>query len=250
MKMKDLFRNLSLKSKLMAIIMGTSIIVLLVACTAFVVHDLITFRRTMVEDLSTLAEVIGKNSTAALTFNDAKSAEENLSALRAVPNITTGFIHNQKEQVLARYRRNVPTTSTERGKIEAADDQGASGILQMPRGTGVSHRFVGDRLHILHPILFDGEVIGAVRIESDLQKLHSRMVLYSSITVVVMILSTVLAYVLSSMLQKVVSKPILDLAATMKAVSSGRDYSIRVEKRSNDELGLLQDGFNDMLGQI
>jgi two-component system sensor histidine kinase/response regulator len=248
--MKDLFRNLSLNSKLTAVIMGTSIIVLLVACTAFVLHDLITFRRTMVEDLSTLAEVIGNNSTAALTFNDAKSAEENLSALRAVPNIVLGFIQNQNGQILARYRRTAAAAPGARAGIEAAGGRETPEILPMPKGSRVSHRFTSHHVYILHPILLDGEVIGTVSIESDLVKLHSRVALYTWITVVVMILSTVLAYFLSSILQKVISRPILDLAGTMKAVSSGRDYSIRVEKRNKDELGLLQNGFNDMLGQI
>src|SRR6202021_3081806 len=44
--------------------------------------------------------------------------------------------------------------------------------------------------------------------------------------------------------------PILDLARTAFAVSSGKDYSLRVKKWSDDEIGFLFDRFNEMLGQI
>jgi len=42
----------------------------------------------------------------------------------------------------------------------------------------------------------------------------------------------------------------MHLAQTAKAVSSRKDYTIRAQKRMNDELGQLVDGFNEMLGEI
>ena len=62
--------SLSIKRKLTLLMMLTSSAVLLLACSAFVAYELITFRQTLTRDLSTLAEIIGTNSKVALAFND------------------------------------------------------------------------------------------------------------------------------------------------------------------------------------
>jgi len=86
------FRDLSIRRKLTLIIMLTSSVALLLACAAFVSYDLYTFRRAKVHDLTTLAEIIGSNSTAALTFGDSNSAKEILGALSANQHIAAADI--------------------------------------------------------------------------------------------------------------------------------------------------------------
>lgn len=75
------FRNLSIKWKLTWIILGTSTAALLLACAAFVGFELSTFQDRMVQEISTLAGVIGENSKAALIFQDPEAAEGTLAAL-------------------------------------------------------------------------------------------------------------------------------------------------------------------------
>src|SRR6266478_6238218 len=75
------FNNISIKSKLTAIIMLTSCIALLLACAAFVTHELFTFRNNLVQELSTLAEITGKNCAAAVSFNRPDDAENTLANL-------------------------------------------------------------------------------------------------------------------------------------------------------------------------
>jgi len=48
----------------------------------------------------------------------------------------------------------------------------------------------------------------------------------------------------------VISNPILYLAEMAQRISANADYTIRVPKPGNDEIGVLYDGFNDMLEQI
>ncbi len=66
----------------------------------------------------------------------------------------------------------------------------------------------------------------------------------------VFLVSGFAALFLSSGLQRLVSRPILDLSETARAVSEGQDYSLRAAKRGGDELGGLVDAFNQMLDQI
>src|SRR5205814_977403 len=99
------FWKASIQRKQTWIIMLTCCVALLMACASFVVYDLLTFRKQMTLNLTTLANIIGNNSTAALDFNDEKAAEETLAALRAEPNIVAACLYTRMGQVFARYSR-------------------------------------------------------------------------------------------------------------------------------------------------
>jgi signal transduction histidine kinase/CheY-like chemotaxis protein len=107
-----------------------------------------------------------------------------------------------------------------------------------------------DEAAVFEDIRFNNERIGIVFIQADMAEAWSRMISYLAICGIVLLISFLLSYILSSRLQGVISDPVMELTRTMNEVSSGKNYSIRVEKKSHDELGLLVEGFNEMLAQI
>jgi signal transduction histidine kinase len=226
-------RDASIQRKLTVIIMLTSSVALLLACGAFVTYDLITFRGELVRELSTLAEIIGTNSTAALAFNDKHSAEETLAALSAERHIVTVYIYAKDGRVFAEYqRRDRPRE------------------MSPPEPQGDSYHFEDDHLALFRRVTLDGEVIGTIYIQSDLQAMPSRLRRYAGIVIAVLWASSFVAFLLSSRLQRVISEPILQLAQTARLVSTEKNYAVRAVKYGQDELGLLIDGFNEMLTQI
>ncbi|RKZ53095.1 MAG: hybrid sensor histidine kinase/response regulator [Candidatus Parabeggiatoa sp. nov. 3] len=93
-------------------------------------------------------------------------------------------------------------------------------------------------------------MVGIVHLQSDLDALHARFLWAGGIVASVFFVSLLLAFVLASKLQHLITAPIYSLLATMKVVSDDKNYSIRGQKQSDDELGSLIEGFNKMLGQI
>ena len=81
-------------------------------------------------------------------------------------------------------------------------------------------------------------------------ELAARLQRYLGILAGVTLVSLLASLLLASQLQKVISRPILHLAEVETRVSREKDYSVRAVKEADDELGVLIDGFNDMLGQI
>src|SRR2546426_585812 len=227
------FRDLSIRRKLTLIIMLTSSVALLLACAAFVSYDLYTFRQAKVHDLATLAEIIGSNSTAALTFGDSNSAQEILGALSANQHIAAACIYMGDGRVFAKYLRGDP-----------------SARFSPPERQKDGSRFGKSELTLFRKITLDGEKIGTVYLRSDLAEIAERVNRYAAVLALVMLGSSVVAFLLSSRLQRAISEPILKLAWTVKIVSTEKNYSICAVKESEDELGLLIDGFNEMLGQI
>jgi signal transduction histidine kinase len=230
-------RDYSIKKKLTLMNMLISGATLLLACTAFGAYELTTFRETMVRSLSIQAQIIGANSASALLFNDAKSAENTLLALRAAPMILSGGIYTLAGEPLAMYWR------------------GAGGhTLPLPpfsAGQTEEHWFAGKELMLIRSIVFQGKLIGTVYIRSDLQELNDRLVRYTGIVAVVLSLSLMAAFLLSTMLQRAATQPILKLAEAAKIVSLKKEYSVRAPTTDkNDEVGLLIESFNEMLSEI
>ena len=87
-------------------------------------------------------------------------------------------------------------------------------------------------------------------IESDMQQWNARLTRYTGIVMVLMLGSAVVALLLSSRLQRVISEPILRLEEAMRRVSAEKSFSLRAAKSQNDEIGSLIDGFNAMLAEI
>jgi len=223
---------MSISRKLKLVIMVTTSVALLLACAAFVAYDLISARRSMASDLSTLAKVIGTNSTAALAFSDSESAKDLLSGLSPKQNIAAARLSLDSGEVFAEYVR-------DRGFVPPVPDQNAYGS-QFYRGYLVA----------CEPVVLDSEVIGRVCLVSDLNALRDRIVQYFGVVALVLSASLLVAFLISSRLQRMISGPISHLARTARAVSVEKDYTIRATKHGRGELGTLIDGFNEMLGQI
>ncbi len=100
-----MFRNLSITRKQMVIATVASSVALFLACAAFVIYDVVSFRRVMADNLSSLAAVIGDSSTAALTFNDPSVAREVLNSLSNQPHIVAACTYDKNGRPFAHYRR-------------------------------------------------------------------------------------------------------------------------------------------------
>ncbi len=98
-------RSLSIRGKLTLMIMAGSGLALLLASAAFILYDSYTFRTAKIQDVATLAEIVGANCTGALTYQDANSATEVLSALASKKQISEASIYDRQGQVFARYLR-------------------------------------------------------------------------------------------------------------------------------------------------
>src|ERR1017187_3192468 len=227
------FQDISIKRKLRLIIMVASIVALLLVSGGFVTYELVTFRQTMTRDLSALAEVIGNESTSALSFEDQGRAEEILGALKGKKQIVAAALYDANGHILAQYQQ----TNTASNCLPAAPGQPGVRVES-------NSRILFQGIHL------QGDLVGTLYLKSDLEEMSERLRRYAAIILLFMLASTVITYFLSSALQRVISRPIFHLAETARTVSVDKNYSVRATKHGNDELGRLIDGFNEMLSQI
>src|SRR5688572_5637232 len=156
-------RDASLRHKVTAIVMTTSLVALVMAATGFIVYDRISFRDGLVNQRSLLADMVGATSLAALAFQDQVEGRELLKALRVEPHVTGAAIYDVRGDLFASYARGgVPSFAAP----PVASDRAI---------------FQNDRLLVFRRIVLDGKTIGTVHIESDLDELQTRLRRYVAI---------------------------------------------------------------------
>ena len=219
-------RDIPIKQKLMIIIMATTTAALLLAGAGIVASDAFLFRSYLQRDLSGLARMAADNSTAALEFDDRQVAAETLAALRARTHLVSACIYKSDGTVFAKYTR--PDARSGCPAAEARD----------------ALRFTSGGLTVSRAITLAGRRVGTFVLLSERVKLNGATVLG------VLLVSSVIAFLLSSKLRDVIATPISRLVGAATVVSETGDYSVRAQRLSGDELGVLVDTFNAMLAGI
>ncbi|KAA0890403.1 ATP-binding protein [Oryzomonas rubra] len=245
-------QNLSIRRKMTVLIMLICGIALVAASLAFVIREAHGIRAAEKEDLASLAEIIGTNSAAALMFNDSKAAQETLAALSAKSSIRAAYVLDGADHVFTSYLSATEVTKKFPFGILDASAPPAANHVALQRIRSEADRLLGlsGYFSIAKPVVWDGQKVGTVLLLSDTSVFINH--LYSTLisTTVVLAGSFLLIYWLSSRLQRLISDPVLLLSDAMKRVSRKKDYSIRVVRETDDELGELMSGFNAMLEHI
>ena len=227
-------QNLSIKRKLMLITMLTSSIALLLSSASFLIYDLISFRHLLTQDLATQAEIIGYNSAAAMAFRDEPAATATLAALTAKDDIVAAVLYSPDGKMFAHYFRT---------------EKSLPAVLPA-RSQGKGHHFQNGYLEVFQDVTLNGEHLGTLFVQSDMRQWSLRAKRYASIFFVFVFVSGFFALLVSSKLQRVISRPILHLEDTIRMVSANKNYQVRAVKTYGDEIGRLIDGFNTMLSEI
>jgi two-component system, sensor histidine kinase len=273
--MKGLFRNASIRIKLMLIIGLSALFALLLVGSAISIAEHITRKHETQQNLSSLADIIAWNNQATLTYADAKSANESLKVLETQPGIVAAFLYNPDGAVFAEYKKafqaddqlngsrialiikdDLPVPSEQTSNISAMRQWSNKFFGFSSRRTlqsGHSEVTLYDRygqLHLFRPVCIDNQVIGIVHLVDNLHRLNAFLTDFYWIIASIVFFTLLFILFISTRLQRIFSVPLLELMQAMKSVASEKKFTTRVIKTSNDEFGQLVDVYNDMLDEI
>jgi two-component system, sensor histidine kinase len=234
MKLSFNFKDISIRIKIIFLILVITFIALLLSGIIFFAYDKSQFEIQTLNDLTILTDVIGNINTGAIVYNDKLTANESLSALVFDKNINYALIYNITKDTIAEYIKDSSIVT------EAV-------IPIVSRDTFI---FKENALLVYKSISLGNETIGSILIESSLDEFKNRISIFINIMSIILLISLFIAFLLSVRLQRIISEPILRLATIMKEISRNQDFSIRISKKGNDEIGELISGFNSMLTQI
>ena len=225
-------RGSSIRSKLMLVVLATTLTALGVVAFALVVYETQNFERTTAAGLMTQAQLLGTASAAALIFDDPVAARENLALLKVQPQIRSAAIYTASGRLFASY---------------GAADVPGTGFARQPQADGFA--IENDEIVVFRRIAQDQEFLGSVFLRAA-YGLDARLRDYMGILGLVLIGSLALALLLSAALQRAITRPILAVTNVARQVIERRDFSLRVDKTTHDEVGYLVDAFNAMLAEV
>jgi len=226
-------RRASITSKLTMLLALSSGIALLLSCFGFVVNDISLLRKNKVDELTSVAQVLASNCTAALAFFQPAPAEELLNSLTQRHTVEYAYLFDADREIFARY-------DGAKRKVNAPEYPAEMG-----------HSFSSDGfLTIAVPVMEGEDQLGVMVLCATVSELQGQIYRYVGIATAVTLASLLVAVLIGSRLQRFISDPLVTLAATIHRVKEDGDYSIRVEKPSDDEIGDLYEEFNAMLSRI
>jgi signal transduction histidine kinase len=221
-----------IRRTLMQVIFLSCGAVLAITVTAFFGYELLTFRHTSVQQLQTLSKAIASNSTAALAFENPVDAGVVLGALKADPHVVEAVLYDNQGKVLATHPLDLPTARFP------------------PQPGRAGYEFSRSRLRGFEPVIEKDRQLGILYVESDLDAVYQRLLLYALIAAVVTAIAVLVARLFARHLEFRLLQPIHALTDTARAVSDRNDYTVRAVRSGAYELDLLTDTFNHMLQQI
>ena len=228
--MRHWFRDLPIRRKLVLMTLASSVIALVFAGVGVFAWDVVQYRREITRDLTAQARTIAENSTASITFEDPRSAGETLAVLEIHPNVEYACMFRADGSLFATYFRD---------------------------GGGACPAAAGDMLdvgwrdsQIIAPINFNGRRIGSLLIHRDMTDVIERLSVLGAILTALLAFAVLLAALVGHRMQRTIADPLLALAKTARVVSDTKNYSLRGDVRSNDEVGTVVLAFNDMLDRV
>ncbi len=236
--MMHFLRNIPIRTKVTAMIALASTGVLVLALAVVMTKDYLNLRGDQLDQLTTLARVVGGNSTAAVAFDDRDAAAESLRTLSTTPQIKYAFIWS-KDHVMASFTRSG-------GPL----DKAVAAALMLHAAVPQELRTGEQDMYARVAIVLDGDEIGTLYVVSDLSRLYARIQEYIWIGLGVLGSAIFVALLVSVLFGRAISKPLSNLSVAMRAIETGKQYSERVTKAGDDEVGQLIDSFNAMLEQI
>lgn len=226
-------RTQQIKWKLTLVILITSSVVLLLGAIAVGIYDSVNSRANLVSRVTSMADITAANSSSAVAFSFAREAREALYVLSIRDEIDLASLYLND------------------GKLLASSATNSSSLPALPSASQrEGHWFSNGQLVVKRPVLFRDDPVGSIVVVANLKQQAERSRTFFLIGIVLLGGLLVLALVLATRLQSLISDPIARLAQTAKHITTYKDYSVRVPNPPRDEIGSLVIAFNQMLSEI
>lgn len=229
-----IFRDFSIKNKLVVIVLTVALLAIAIGFTFVIVNSIKTFTEDLVSNTSIIADYTADACLAPMQFEMMDEIDTVFKSLHRVNYVDGACIFNDEKALVRSWERD----KTKKFTPPEIIDFGRKSV------------FEDGYLKVYFPIMQNNNPIGLVYIRASRAMLDKKINNYIRTMILVLIGLILITYVLAIRFQRVISGPILNLATVTRDITDKTDYSVRVEKQGNDEIGYLYTGFNKMLDAI
>jgi len=231
--MNKFIRSLPITRKLLLMLLFSGFTSVMFAGLFLIMLEISEFQHNTQEDLTVLAELVGNRTTAAVLFDDQKVANENLAVFNNVSTVQSACFYNAQGAIFAKLNK----------KHESKND--CPDVIE-----NAKTYFNNEHLYIVHPVELESEIVGTIYIHADLTQIYWRKIQFIGLLFVVLICASILTFILSTPLLKIISDPILGLLKSVEEISKTKNYTLRATVVNNDEVGVLAEAINELISKV
>ena len=228
------FKDLSIRTKITIMVSVICLVALIVAGLIFGHYDKVQYDKQILSNMTILGKIVGDNNTANIMFDYPLDAQNVLQTLAADTNIRVARIYDSNHNLFAEYTKSHEYSNTNLDFISSRD----------------TFAFLENDLLVSRNIILDDEIIGSIYLHTSLDSFKVRSLQFFKVLLLMILVSMVIALLLSRTMQNAISTPIINLTHTMREMSDVSDYQVKENEKRNDEIGELMKGFNSMIKQI
>ena len=229
-----LLSNISVYRKLVLMQVITAVIVVLICSITFVVMSHNSDLKSKTSNLISIANVMGSNVVAPIIFHDNESVNEVLNDLKVETDIVNACVLDTTLSIFGYYNK--------QGAIHYP-------FKNVPKDKIVS-KIENNYMYVYYKIFSEGEWIGTVCLKSDLASLQEQLYVRIRVMCWIVLIGVLIAYLISTYLQKYISRPINKLMRVTENIIQTQNYSLRSSFHGRDEIGKMSHAYNKMLDQI
>jgi two-component system, sensor histidine kinase len=246
------FADLPIERKLRFVISAPAMAAFSIGLILHLMTSFTHVREDMRRRATRIARVTGVTVIQAIQAGDERAAQNALAALREESMVSVADVVLPDGRSVATYRR--ADGHADNIRIDPAALSAAGRNIPAPRDYDPSIRpslaFTGEHVRVTAAAVLDGKMLGAVHIVAPFDAVYPEWLSFLLAVAAAIAAAVFGSNWVAARLQQQISGPIVNLVQTMQRVSLEEDYTLRVERCSQDEVGSLIDGFNQMLSQI
>ena len=226
-------RNISIQNKLVLIQVLTSVFVLAIFFTGFIMIDIKDYKERKVKSIQSIAKVLAANNVSTIQFQDNEAAKDILSELQNVaPDIVRAVITDKDGNTFAQFSK----TKADSSWFDLGNKTFA---------------FEGRHLYVTNPIMnAENELAGHVYIDCELSELEDMKSKKFGIAGISLVVALGCGFLIAFIIQTYVSKRLLFLVEKMKEASETNNYRLVIKDDGKDEIGILIKVYNDLMYQV
>jgi signal transduction histidine kinase len=227
------FKNISIKRKLVIIILFTSLIALVTGLVTYLIIDMVKAKNEMKKNAILNASIVGQYAAAPLLFGYKEEVSEVLSKLDAIPSVLDACLYSlNSEHIFAAYHK-TPVNSFR------------FPILQKDNAV-----FKDGYLHIFYTIKYKDQNCGTIYLRISSEEIQTKFRSSLMIMAILVLFLLITVYIIATRLQRIISVPILNLAELTSQISNNHDFTVQLKPQGNDEVGKLYQQYNNLLSQL
>lgn len=225
-------KNLTIKNKVILIILSITFVVNSVGFVFITIWDINRIKTEIKTGLSLNTKLVADNCIVPLTFDDKQQAVEALSQLKNINYVEKACLFDSNDNLFASF----PDTLSPGQKVSFPEE--------------LNNTLTDGCFYIIESVVYQDMSYGTLYIKANSEPLKTakRNIILTLLSLSIIL--NLIVILLAGMMQRYISSPIIELKDHFDRIAENQDFTVKIIKESNDEIGSLYDGFNNLTTQI